>query len=555
MIFSTSSFDVRSLALMAAAISFCMMPSLVIAQENPLKDSREKILADQQRLSEQYDLLEKKLFSLYQYEKDQNPARSELLQKAYQTSKEKLTLEKFKSAVQQLSKSRFRNAEKSQSEISAELQAMLVLLQSEDRSKRVRDQIDLYKEYIKEINRILRIQQSIRGRSERGVSGQRLIDDQKNNADRTSELDKRLAKDEPRDQTKEKKPNAPPGSDKPNEPGDPNESPEPKQGGSGQGQPGDPDKQSQDGEPATEDQQPSGQAEQQGQSGGDQSAESENGESQNPVQQKLKTAEQKMREAQQKMNEAKGDESVEKMREAEKELQQAKRELERILRQLREEEIKRTLASLESRFRHMLALQIRIHDDTKMLDSSRKNSPIDDTEIQSGKLSVRENGLVSEAARALLVLEDDGSSIAVSEALRQAQQDMRQVAERLSAAKTDVTTQEIQQSVIETLGFLAEVFEQARSDDDQPQDAKGKQGQGQPGEQALIDQLAELKLIRGLQIQILNRHSRYSQRLDNPNDLVGHTSNPGIRQALEQLSQRQARLQQITHDIVVGKNR
>ena len=64
------------------------------AQTKPTNDSQEKIQADQKRLAEQYDLLEKKLFSLYQFEKSQNPERAELLQKAYQSSREKLTLEK-----------------------------------------------------------------------------------------------------------------------------------------------------------------------------------------------------------------------------------------------------------------------------------------------------------------------------------------------------------------------------------------------------------------------------------------------------------------------------
>ena len=186
---------------------------------------------------------------------------------------------------------------------------------------------------------------------------------------------------------------------------------------------------------------------------------------------------------------------------------------------------------------------------------ARENSPRDEVEIQSGKLAVREKGLVTEAARALLVLEDDGSSVAIEESVRQAQLDMQQVADRLTASRTGETTQEIQQSIIETLGFLVEVFEEAKNDENKPKNQGQNQGQGQPGEQALINQLAELKLIRGLQRQILKRHARYADLLHNPNDAVGHASDPAIQKSLEQLSQRQQKLQQITHDIVVGKNR
>ena len=262
-----------------------------------------------------------------------------------------------------------------------------------------------------------------------------------------------------------------------------------------------------------------------------------------------------MQQAQQKMQEAKQDESIEKMREAERELEQARQELERILRQLREEEIKRMLASLESRFRQMLEAQVKIHEDTVTLHDVRDNSANDEVEIQAGKLAVREKGLVTDAARALLVLEDEGSSVAVVESLLQVQQDMQQVADRLSTAKTDSTTQEIQMSIIETLGFLVEVFEQAQeAQQQQSEQGQGQSGQQQPGDEALVNELAELKLIRGLQKQILGRHQRYANLLVNPEDKVGHSDDPDVRNALEKLSERQHRLQQITHDIVVGKN-
>ena len=132
--------------------------------------------------------------------------------------------------------------------------------------------------------------------------------------------------------------------------------------------------------------------------------------------------------------------------------------------------------------------------------------------------------------------------------------DMQQISERLSTSSTGEITQEIQQSVIETLGYLVEVFEQAKKDAEQKSDPQQPSQPNRPGEQALVNQIAELKLIRGLQQQILRRHSRYATLLPNPNDKVGQTSDPVIRSALEKLSLRQETLQQITRDIVIGKN-
>ncbi len=516
--------------------------------QNPVADdSREKILADQQRLAEQYELLEKKLFSLYQYEQDQNQQRSELLQKAYQSSREKLTLQKFNAVVQQLRQSRFRNAEKSQDQISAELQSLLDLLQSEDRSQRVREQMERYKEYIKEINRTLRVQQGIRGQGERGENSQRLQNDQQKNAERTAKLQQEFRDNE---QPQQDPAAANPSADL--EPSPASDSPDP-----GQADPGQPT-----GKPAQSTPTPAGPPNSQGQPGespappdGDRQSAESPAPSENPVQQNLQQAEQQMREAQQKLQAAEQQESVEKMRQAERQLQQAKQELERILRQLRQEEIERTLASLESRFRRMLELQIKIHEDTITLHAVQATQAADATEVQSAKLAARERALLTEAARGLLVLEDDGSSIAVVASLEQVQIDMQQVTDRLAAAKTDAITQEIQLGIVETLSFLVEVFEQAQKEENgQPNPGQGP-GQEQPGEQALINQIAELKLIRGLQQQILKRHTRYSRLLPDPEDAIGHSDDPGIRQALEQLSQRQQSLQRITRDIVVGKNR
>ncbi len=263
-----------------------------------------------------------------------------------------------------------------------------------------------------------------------------------------------------------------------------------------------------------------------------------------------------MRQAQEKLEQAQRDDSVEAMREAERELAEAIRELEEILRQLREEEIERALASLESRFRKMLEIQVKIYDETVRLGEVPETQRDAEFEIRSGKLAVDEKALVTEASRALLLLQDDGTSIAIPETVRQMQLDMQQTADRLSAAKVNEITQSIEQDIIETLNFLVEAFAQAQRDQQQGADAPppGQPGQA-PGQQPLVDQLAELKLIRGLQQRIHNRHNRYAQLLKQPGDPVGQTSDPELQQALRRLSERQLNLYQVTRDIVLGKNK
>ena len=76
-----------------------------------------------------------------------------------------------------------------------------------------------------------------------------------------------------------------------------------------------------------------------------------------------------MQEAKKKLEESKHKDSLEDQRAARAELEKAKAELEEILRQLREEEIARTLAQLEARFRKMLEMQLAVLDSTRRLEA------------------------------------------------------------------------------------------------------------------------------------------------------------------------------------------
>ena len=71
-----------------------------------------------------------------------------------------------------------------------------------------------------------------------------------------------------------------------------------------------------------------------------------------------------MKQAQQKLAEAQRKEAVKDEEEAARMLAEAKAELEELLRQMREEEIGRTLAMLEARFRKMLEMELQVYEST-----------------------------------------------------------------------------------------------------------------------------------------------------------------------------------------------
>jgi hypothetical protein len=89
------------------------------------------------------------------------------------------------------------------------------------------------------------------------------------------------------------------------------------------------------------------------------------------------------------------------------------------------------------------------------------------------------------------------------------------------------------------------------------QGQKGQQNQKNPtggGNQdpPLVNAIAELKMIRALQVRVNTRTERYSKLLT---EGVEQAEAPDLVEALQKLSEREDRIHQTTHDIVVGKNR
>ncbi|MCA9219337.1 MAG: hypothetical protein KDA71_03355, partial [Planctomycetales bacterium] len=303
-----------------------------------------------------------------------------------------------------------------------------------------------------------------------------------------------------------------------------------------------------------------GQSQGQSQGGGGGESESESGESgeqqeQNPARQRIQEAQQKMQEAKQRLEEAKRKESVEAQREAEQKLREAIAELERILRQLREEEIERMLALLESRFTKMLQMQLKVYEDTKRLGAIPETDRDRTVEQRAANLAFDERKIVIEADKALTLLLEEGSSIAFPEAVEQMREDMEQVAERLADVKVDRITQGIEEDIIRALEEMIEALQKAQQDQENRQQQQQQQQQGQPQDQPLVDQIAELKMIRALQLRVNTRTQRYARLLDDSDDEVGQATDNDLQEAIRKLAEREDDIRRITRDIVLGKNK
>ncbi len=262
-----------------------------------------------------------------------------------------------------------------------------------------------------------------------------------------------------------------------------------------------------------------------------------------------------MRQAQERLEKDERKEAVEEQWAAEEELRQAAEELERILLQLREEEIERSLADLESRFRRMLEMQGRVLDQSKRLLSAASPQDNRQIEIQASKLSVDERKILMEGQKALLLLQDEGSSMAFPEAVQQMNDDIASVVESLSQARVDSTIIATQEEIMAALEELIESLSETQKKLEEKK--KNNSGQPPPGgggeeqEQPLVDALAELRLIKTLQVRINNRTDRLAKEAGQVDDPTGNVENEGLRSQVRELAERQEKIQQVTRDIIL----
>jgi hypothetical protein len=553
----------------------------------PAAGTEGALTAQQRQVAERFRELEKLLLRMAELTAPSDPRRAALLRQAVAQSKQRDIDHQFEELVELLKQERFAVVVKNQGEVKQDLAALLELLLSEDRSKRIESEKERIREYLKRVNKIIKEQKAVQGETARGGEERKLADKQGELADKTGELAKDLkpdggskpqengndgegqqgepekgdqdgegkdpqekeSKDKPTDKPgdkpadkqgeKEKKP----GNEKGDEKGDKDKGDSP-QDGKAPEKSGQPEGGQKDGQPGQTP--PQGEPQQgEGQSGGQPSEPQDN-----PAQKRVEQAQKRMKEAQQKLEEAKRSDAADKQAEALKELEQAKADLEEILRQLREEEMGRTLAMLESRFRKMLDAQVEVYEGTKRVDKVPSAERDRDDEIEAGRLSRKESQISNEADKALAVLREEGSAVAFPEAVTAMREDMEQVVARLAQAKVGEVTQGIEADIIAALEEMIASLQKAQKD----MEEKSKQNQppqnSEQDEPPLVDTLSELKMIRALQMRVNVRTQRYAKMTK-----TEQTDTPDLLDALKRLAEREQRIHKVTRDIVVGRNR
>jgi hypothetical protein len=286
------------------------------------------------------------------------------------------------------------------------------------------------------------------------------------------------------------------------------------------------------------------------------------------IQDQVEQAIKKMEEAQEKIRNQNNEGASEEQQKAMEDLEKAKQKLEELLRQMRLEEIERMLTNLISRCQKMLEMQTAVLNGTKATQEEQQKAEEDAAkrlvEQHSSALSGDENKIVQEANGAIQILEAEGSAVAFPEVFKQVRKDMINIEARLKTTEVGVITQGIEQDVVDALQDMIAALKKAKQETQQKKNNGQPPPPGDPKQnQKLIDDLAELKMIRGLQIRVNNRTEMYHKEYPNDEQVKPEVAKDQkerakleqIQKEVQGLGDAQAKIEKITKDIATGKNK
>ncbi|MFN7732410.1 MAG: hypothetical protein ACK5OB_10935, partial [Pirellula sp.] len=148
--------------------------------QTPAPPSTNQELEQQQKqLAVQYAKLEEMFLRMSELEAASNPTRAGLLMQAAQLSKQLATQQRMAQASDLLGKGQFSRAIPELESSRENLKKLLELLQSENRSSRIKDERKRLEDVLKDIRRVENIQRATRGRTEAGQNRDDAANDQR----------------------------------------------------------------------------------------------------------------------------------------------------------------------------------------------------------------------------------------------------------------------------------------------------------------------------------------------------------------------------------------
>jgi hypothetical protein len=552
------------------------------------KDLRDDALA----ISGRYARFERMLTQMADILGRQDPERADLLRRAIGKGREDQVKEDIEKVVELLEKNELGTATEKQTEIVGSLETLLKLLQSEDRRSSVEREQERLNGLLKDVRSILAEQKSARAATQNSEAPsnaapgqQKALEDAKKALDSMKEHDDQQAEaeqgddkegDEARDpdsseesdgkgsgkskdgkSAKGKSTEGKPGEEKKKD-GDPEgtdpqdkdqqgkkkgdqepkgDVPSDSKPGNGEPKDGEP-KAGKDGKSknsgSNSEQKSSGKKKSAGKSG-EKSGKDEP--KQTPGREQLENAQQQMERALEELKEQEREKALEREDEAIEELHEAASELEEMLKQLREEEKEMLLASLEARFQRMLAAETQIQEGTVSLAATPQKDWLDQYYGQCRALAQQQTELAGECAQTVNLLREDGTSVSILLAVEDIEADMGSVSGWLQESKVGDLTQSVQNDIIESLKQLIETT-QKEMQEMKEQQQESQQQEGPPQKPGLVELMAEIKMLRNLQLQV----NRRTKQVDGLLQSASSEDLPSLKKQVHDLAVRQRRL-------------
>jgi hypothetical protein len=520
------------------------------------------LVVREQEVARQFHDLERTFLRLADLLAASDPRRSALLREVFAEAREQEVGDRLDVIVKLLEQGQLLKAGASQATAVEKLQELLGLLETGDTERQQATAKEEVKQFLARVAKAIAKQRDIEGSTEAGGDGGKLADRQAKLAEETDALARDIegfarrmdagagaAGDKPADQ--------PPGAAAAGK----------EQAGEGEAGKGETGKGEQQQGGEGQQAQPGGKpaADAGGEEGSEagQSGAAEAGEK--PVEgddeasraartrQRLDAAKRRMQKAKERLDDAQRREARAEQEKAVEELETARAELEEILRQMREEEVEKLLVQLEARLRAMLRAERAVLAGVeKLAAEAAAGQPPGDRErqLEAARLGRDQAAVGADAAKALVLVRDDGSAVAIPEALEQVRDDATQAAARLGRGDAGETTRGLVQDLVANLEEMLGALEKAQKEQQQRQQGGAGGRSAEPGEQPLVDKISELKMIRSLQLRVNSRTKRFAQLLT---DGVERAEEPELLRALERLAERQRTIERAAHDIVTGR--
>jgi hypothetical protein len=252
----------------------------------------------------------------------------------------------------------------------------------------------------------------------------------------------------------------------------------------------------------------------------------------------MERARQQMEEALKELQEQQKNEALKDQDKALEELHAAAEELEKKLKQLREEEKEMVLASLEARFQRMLAAETQIHEGTLALASTPQKDWLDASYARCRELAQQQTELARECSQTVNLLREDGSAVAMLLAVEDIESDMQSVSSWLQESNVGELTQSVQKDILESLKQLIETTQKEMQEMKNPERQEQQQQGPQQQQSALVELMAEIRVLRNLQLQV-NRRTKQVDRLFQ----TAPAADQGpLQKQIRELAERQQRL-------------